>query len=117
MSRRSSSRDPGQSKGPNAKEKRHRPKPANAKRKGSAAKKRRRAAGGKRRGARVSDPSDVPGAEVRFIQPYDATKAYLCPGCNRIIPPGLGHMVVVPPDDPDLRRHWHRGCWVNRLEH
>lgn len=60
------------------------------------------------------DPSDVPEAQVRFIQPADATKTYRCPGCNSEIPPGLGHMVVVPPDNPDLRRHWHRGCWTNR---
>lgn len=60
------------------------------------------------------DPSDADDAEVRFIQPYDATKTYLCPGCGRDIPPGMGHMVVVPPEAPDLRRHWHRGCWVNR---
>lgn len=63
---------------------------------------------------RPPDPSDVPGAELRFVQPYEATKPYLCPGCNGTIPPGLGHMVVVPPEDPDLRRHWHRGCWNNR---
>lgn len=63
---------------------------------------------------RRPDPSDVPGAEVRFIQPVDAVKSYRCPGCNGVIPPGLGHMVVVPPDDSDLRRHWHRGCWTNR---
>ncbi|MEZ5226000.1 MAG: hypothetical protein R2710_04825 [Acidimicrobiales bacterium] len=78
MSRPKSSRDPGKSKGPNAKEKRHRAKPANAKRKGSAAKKRRRSSGSKR-AARRPDPSDVPGAEVRFIQPYDAVKGYVCP--------------------------------------
>lgn len=63
---------------------------------------------------RRPDPSDSPGAEVRFIQPIDAAKSYRCPGCNGVIPPGLGHVVVVPPDDPDLRRHWHRGCWINR---
>ncbi len=114
MSRPSSSREPGKSKGPNAKEKRHRPKPANAKRKGSAAKKRRKKSSGRGAVGRPTDPSDVPGADVRFIQPYDATKAYVCPRCNQIIPPGMGHMVVVPPDDPDLRRHWHRGCWINR---
>lgn len=60
------------------------------------------------------DPSDTDDAEVRFVQPYEATKTYLCPGCNQDIPPGMGHMVVVPPDAPDLRRHWHRGCWNNR---
>ena len=75
--------------------------------------------GRSRRGANravraVPDPSDTPDAEVRFIQPYQALKPYLCPGCNGEIPPGLGHLVAIPPDDPDLRRHWHRGCWVNR---
>lgn len=69
----------------------------------------------KRKGPRsTTDPSNTDDAEVRFVQPYEATKSYLCPGCNRDIPPGLGHMVVVPPDAPDLRRHWHRGCWSNR---
>ena len=52
--------------------------------------------------------------EVRRIQPYEATKRYLCPGCNRDIPPGTGHLVVVPIAAPDLRRHWHRGCWDRR---
>lgn len=60
------------------------------------------------------DPSAVDDAEIRYVMPSDATKTYLCPGCNRDIPPGLGHMVAVPPDAPDLRRHWHRGCWNNR---
>lgn len=68
----------------------------------------------KRKPPRPNDPSDTDDAQVRFIQPYDAKKSYLCPGCNRDIPPGQGHMVVVPPDAPDLRRHWHRGCWTNR---
>ena len=66
------------------------------------------------RAGNVPDASDTPEADVRFIQPYQAVRTYLCPGCNREIPPGLGHMVVVPPDAPDLRRHWHRGCWINR---
>jgi hypothetical protein len=51
---------------------------------------------------------------VRAVQPYQATKTYLCPGCNRDIPPGTGHVVVVPHDAADLRRHWHRSCWTNR---
>ncbi len=49
--------------------------------------------------------------EVRVVQPYQATKTYLCPGCSGTIPPGLGHVVVVPREAADLRRHWHRGCW------
>ncbi|MCB1005683.1 MAG: hypothetical protein KDB35_15980 [Acidimicrobiales bacterium] len=52
--------------------------------------------------------------EVRRVQPYEATKTYLCPGCNRDIPPGTGHIVAVPRLAPDLRRHWHKGCWDRR---
>jgi len=53
--------------------------------------------------------------EVRRIQPYQADKTYLCPGCNRDIPPGTGHVVAVPREAPDLRRHWHTSCWSNRV--
>ena len=53
-------------------------------------------------------------AEVQRVQPYAANKSYLCPGCNRDIPPGMGHLVVIPPDAVDLRRHWHHGCWNSR---
>ena len=49
--------------------------------------------------------------EVRRVQPYEATKAYVCPGCHRPISPGTGHYVAVPADAPDLRRHWHKACW------
>ncbi len=52
--------------------------------------------------------------EVRRIQPYQATKAYLCPGCHQDIPRGMGHVVAVPVADPDERRHWHHGCWEHR---
>lgn len=52
--------------------------------------------------------------EVRRVQPYEATKTYLCPGCNQDIHSGTGHIVAVPIEAPDLRRHWHRGCWTNR---
>lgn len=80
-------------------------------------KKRRRARKKPRKGRRsLPDPSDVPDAEVRFVMASEATKTYLCPGCGRDIPPGLGHLVAVPPGAPDLRRHWHRGCWDNRRE-
>ena len=49
-----------------------------------------------------------------MIQPYQATKTYLCPGCNRDIPPGMGHLVAIPFEAVDLRRHWHKGCWAGR---
>lgn len=52
--------------------------------------------------------------EVRRVHPFQATKTYLCPGCQQDIPPGAGHVVVVPTDAPDLRRHWHRACWDRR---
>jgi hypothetical protein len=54
------------------------------------------------------------GAEVRFLHPFQARKAYLCPGCNQDIPAGLGHVVVVPRHVPEDRRHWHRPCWERR---
>ncbi len=50
-------------------------------------------------------------AHVSVVQPYAARKRYLCPGCDATIEPGVGHLVVVPEHAPDLRRHWHRGCW------
>lgn len=48
---------------------------------------------------------------VTPVHPYQATKPYVCPGCTAPIDPGVGHLVVVPELAPDLRRHWHRGCW------
>ena len=59
----------------------------------------------------MGDPGLTSGdIEVRRIQPFQAVKTYRCPGCNQDIPPGTGHLVVVPLDAPDLRRHWHRPC-------
>ena len=52
---------------------------------------------------------------VTVVQPYAARKPYLCPGCSSTIEAGLGHLVVIPEDAPDLRRHWHRGCWFKEL--
>lgn len=71
--------------------------------------------------ARLMDrprPQDLPYGhdgelEVRFVQSYEAVKGYLCPGCNRDIPSGTHHVVVIPVEEPDFRRHWHRGCWMS----
>lgn len=52
--------------------------------------------------------------EVRRVQPYQAVKPYLCPGCGGTIPARAGHLVVVPLAAPDDRRHWHRSCWERR---
>lgn len=62
-------------------------------------------------GPPLPGPAEV---EVRPVQPYQATKPYTCPGCNQAIPVGAGHLVVVPLEAPDLRRHWHRPCWDQR---
>jgi hypothetical protein len=62
----------------------------------------------------ATDPITGGAAEVRHIQPHAATKGYLCPGCNKEILPGVGHVVVVPLAEPDERRHWHSGCWRHR---
>jgi len=50
-----------------------------------------------------------------------AAKPYLCPGCNREIPPGTPHLVVWPvvpsigsPAGVEERRHWHGACWSRR---
>ena len=52
--------------------------------------------------------------DVRRVQPYEALKQYICPGRNRDIPAGMGHVVTVPRNAPDLRRHWHHACWQRR---
>lgn len=65
-------------------------------------------------GADGGEPEDSDEVEVRRVQPYQARKVYLCPGCNQSIDVGLGHLVVVPKPAPDLRRHWHHACWANR---
>ena len=53
-------------------------------------------------------------AQIHRIQPYQADKIYICPGCNQEIRPGTGHLVVVPVSDPSSRRHWHSPCWEHR---
>ena len=62
----------------------------------------------------MENPERLGELTVRFVQPYQAGKSYLCPKCNRKIPEGLGHLVVTPVEAPDLRRHWHSGCWDGR---
>jgi hypothetical protein len=45
-------------------------------------------------------------------------KPYRCPGCEGVIAPGAPHLVVVPRETPEERRHWHTPCWrreLNRL--
>ncbi len=60
------------------------------------------------------DELDCEPVEVRRVQPYQATKAYSCPGCHATIAAGTGHLVAVPVSAPEDRRHWHRSCWSQR---
>jgi len=52
------------------------------------------------------------GHEVRTVS---SEKSYRCPGCDHEIRPPTAHLVVVPIDDPDARRHWHTECWRREL--
>lgn len=61
----------------------------------------------------IGDDGEV---TVRHMQPYEAVKAYRCPGCDHEIRPGEGHEVVVPVDSPADRRHWHNGCWFREAK-
>ncbi|MCL5047511.1 MAG: hypothetical protein M1374_01755 [Firmicutes bacterium] len=65
----------------------------------------------------VEDPLSGLLSEQRHIQPFAATKTYICPGCNQEIWPRTGHLVIVPLADTNNRRHWHTSCWErkNRL--
>jgi hypothetical protein len=54
----------------------------------------------------------VPGFDVRRLA---VDKPYRCPGCDHEIRPGVWHLVVVPQEEPDDRRHWHTECWRREL--
>ena len=57
----------------------------------------------------------VPGFDVRRVS---SDKPYVCPGCERVVHPRTWHLVVVPQDEAEARRHWHEGCWrveINRM--
>jgi len=64
-------------------------------------------------GSEADEGSEL-GVTIRRLQPYQAHKTYICPGCNQDITAGTGHVVVVPVSEPDLRRHWHHPCWTHR---
>lgn len=65
----------------------------------------------------VDDPITKALSELRRVQPYEARKQYVCPGCNQEIRPGTGHVVIVPLSAPDLRRHWHAPCLERAQRH
>lgn len=65
----------------------------------------------------VNDPLTHSTAEMRQIQPVDSKKEYICPGCNQEIRAGTGHVVIVPLNSADMRRHWHRPCFERARQH
>jgi len=52
------------------------------------------------------------GYEVRTVA---GSKPYRCPGCDHEIRPGVSHLVVIPRENSDERRHWHTECWRREL--
>lgn len=56
--------------------------------------------------------AELQGYDVRRIA---AEKEYRCPGCDHPVRPGVWHLVIVPSDAPDERRHWHTECWRREL--
>jgi hypothetical protein len=65
----------------------------------------------------VDDPITGTPAELRRIQPFAANKEYICPGCNQEIRSGVAHIVIVPLNATDLRRHWHSPCYERAQRH
>ena len=64
--------------------------------------------------ARSAAPAwaEAPGFDVRQV---GGEKEYRCPGCDHTVRAGSWHLVVVPTDDTDARRHWHTECWRSEL--
>ncbi len=54
---------------------------------------------------------------VHSVTGATAARAYLCPGCQQGIEPGVPHVVVWPTEGVGGlgdRRHWHTACWRRR---
>jgi hypothetical protein len=65
----------------------------------------------------VEDPLTGGTAERQQVQPFQAQKEYVCPGCHQEIRTGVGHLVIVPLGQSDLRRHWHTPCFEHAQRH
>ena len=64
-------------------------------------------------GAEAPEWALLPGHEVRVSLGTD--KTYRCPGCDHEVRPGVQHLVVLPRESLDERRHWHTECWRREL--
>ena len=56
--------------------------------------------------------ANAAGYEVREVT---GDKPYRCPGCDHVIKQRVRHLVAVPDEDPEERRHWHTECWRREL--
>ncbi len=65
----------------------------------------------------VQDPLTGRTAELQRVQPFQARKDYVCPGCNQEIRAGTGHVVIVPLGQSEMRRHWHSRCQEHAVRH
>lgn len=62
----------------------------------------------------VSSPLAAPaGWQARRYVAREAGADYVCPSCGRGVPKASDHVVAWPDDEPDRRRHWHKGCWAS----
>ncbi|MFN8183036.1 MAG: hypothetical protein U0R23_01285 [Candidatus Nanopelagicales bacterium] len=49
---------------------------------------------------------------IQDVTGGQAGKAYVCPGCNQEIRPGVPHVVAWNRyQGAEARRHWHTPCW------
>lgn len=64
-------------------------------------------------GAEAPEWAAAAGFEVRTSMGGD--KDYRCPGCDHLVRAGTQHLVVVPREAVDERRHWHTECWRSEL--
>ena len=49
---------------------------------------------------------------VQSIPGSQASKQYICPGCNQRIAIGVPHVGWPQHRGVDERRHWHNPCWA-----
>jgi hypothetical protein len=59
-------------------------------------------------GAVMPGWAQIPGHRVQQVT---NDRSYRCPGCDHLIRPRTTHVVVIPDDDAEARRHWHTACW------
>lgn len=59
-------------------------------------------------------PAATETEDGQLVRQVIGSKAYRCPGCDQLVPPGAVHVVAWPVGREDDRRHWHRPCWQAR---